>query len=135
MSTHCDFSALGGGRYALKGDVGFETVTDLLERSRDPFSREQRIELDFSGVTSSDSAALALLIEWIRMARARGIQIAFTRLPGQLLALAGISDLDDVFAELSTDPSGRADQKSSSASPSSSHSSSISSGSIGGSPS
>ena len=133
MAAACELESLGDGRYALSGDLGFENVPAVLEKSREAFSRERKIEIDLSGVTSSDSAALALLIEWIRLARARDVPIVYAGLPDLLLALAGISDLDEVFAAVTRDaPAG---QGSSDASSSSSHSSSNSRGSIGGSPS
>lgn len=132
MASGCQFESLGDGRYALSGDLGFESVPAVLVKSRDAFRRERRIEVDFSGVTSSDSAALALLIEWIRLARAGDVSIVYEGLPDQLLALAGISDLDEVFAEVTR--AAPADQGSSGPA-SSSHSSSKSSGSSGGSPS
>jgi phospholipid transport system transporter-binding protein len=133
MPQDCEFKSVGDGRYAVSGDLGFESVPDVLEKSRGIFERGEGIEVDLSGVTSSDSAALALLIEWIRLAREREIPIVYAGLPDQLLALAGISDLDDVFAELTR--GARVAQGSPDASSSSSHSSSSSRGSIGGSPS
>lgn len=100
MAIGCELASLGGGRYALRGDLGFENVAELLDESQAPFGREPRIEVDLSGVKSSDSAALALLIEWIRLARDREVPIVYTGLPDQLIALAGISDLDEMFAEV-----------------------------------
>ena len=132
MARRCVLAGQGDGRYTVSGDLGFEAVPDLLEESRAPFSAEQRIEVDLSGVESSDSAGLALLIEWIRMARARGVPIEYTGVPDQLMALARISDLDGLFER---NAPVMPDQRSSSVSSSSSHSSSSSSGSTGGSPS
>ena len=43
-----------------------------------------------------DSSAVALLLEWLRQAKARGTTLAFVNLPASLLALArlyGVSDL------------------------------------------
>ena len=103
MAKGCELTSLGDGRYALTGDLGFENVAELLEESRGPFARNEHIEVDLSGVKSSDSAALALLIEWIRLARARHVKIVYRGLPDQLISLAGISDLDDLFEDVSPD--------------------------------
>jgi phospholipid transport system transporter-binding protein len=46
--------------------------------------------IDFSSVTEADSAALALLLDWSRRARASGAQIHLRSLPPGLAALADV---------------------------------------------
>jgi len=135
MSTReCDLKALGEGRFAVAGDLDFETAAQLLECSTDIFRNAPRIDVDMSGVRSSDSAGLALLIEWVRRARARHLEIEFHGMPAQLRALIGISDLEDLFPDGA--PAGQAPAHSEPVEPSSSlQSSSSSSGSSGGLPS
>jgi phospholipid transport system transporter-binding protein len=130
----CALEALGEGRFAVAGDLDFETAADLLECSLADFKDAPRIEADLSAVRSSDSAGLALLIEWVRLARARGIPIEFHGIPAQLRALIGISELEALFPDSATQHAA-GDQGESVPSSSSPQSSSRSSGSSGGLPS
>ena len=50
-----------------------------------------------AGVTRCDSAAVALLLEWVRLAESRGARIAFRSLPRALEAIASISDVEDLL--------------------------------------
>ena len=49
------------------------------------------------GVTDGDSAGLALLIEWLRLAKDAQRSIQFANMPGQIGALARISEVDDLL--------------------------------------
>jgi phospholipid transport system transporter-binding protein len=56
-----------------------------------------KLEIDCSGVTVSDSAGLAVLLEWLTMAKRAGRSLRYTRLPEGLTALARISDLQQLL--------------------------------------
>jgi phospholipid transport system transporter-binding protein len=56
------------------------------------------IEIDCSGVTAGDSAGLAVLLEWLGLAKQAGRQLHYTHLPQDLTALAGISELQELLA-------------------------------------
>jgi len=73
------------------------TVGELLKQSKDRFANEKDIEVDFAGVTDGDSAGLALLIEWLRVAKESGSKLQFANVPGQITALARISEVDDLL--------------------------------------
>ncbi len=53
------------------------------------------------GVGESDSAGLALLIEWLRLARQRAKTIHFANVPAQIEALARISEVEDLIGAAS----------------------------------
>jgi phospholipid transport system transporter-binding protein len=90
--------ALGGGRFRVSGTLDAGTVTALLKQSADRFFRDAApILVDLAGVTESDSAGLALLIEWLRMAREKGCAIQFANIPAQINALARISEVEDLL--------------------------------------
>ena len=55
------------------------------------------ILVDLGGVGASDSAGLALLIEWLRVARQGGQAIRFANVPAQIEALARISEVEDLL--------------------------------------
>ncbi len=55
----------GGGKFALGGRMAFDTAGQILFDSEELFEEHTRIEVDLSGVNHTDSAGLALLLEWI----------------------------------------------------------------------
>lgn len=52
---------------------------------------------DFSGVTSMDSAAVAVLLGWQRAARARNLALSFINVPATLQRLAGVYGVADLL--------------------------------------
>jgi phospholipid transport system transporter-binding protein len=90
--------ALGGGRFRVSGVLDAYTVVDVLEQSEERFATDQEITVDLAGVSEGDSAGLALLIEWLRVARGRGQRIRFLNIPAQINALARISEVEDLLA-------------------------------------
>jgi phospholipid transport system transporter-binding protein len=54
-------------------------------------------EIDCSGVTSADSAGLAVLIDWLGVAKRTGRRLRYTQLPEGLTALARISELAELL--------------------------------------
>ncbi len=91
---------LGGGRLRLSGELSFRTVPDLLKQSRDSFEGASRFHLDLSGVTRTDSAGLALLLEWLQACRRRQQDLLLQDLPESLAAIARISNLDRLLERL-----------------------------------
>jgi phospholipid transport system transporter-binding protein len=83
----------------LEGNLSYETIPGVLAETAQFAARTDLpvgIRIDFSGVTGVDSAAVALLLEWRRMALARGKTLVFENLPPNLLALAhlyGVAEL------------------------------------------
>ena len=91
------FEAAGPGRYRVTGPLHFDTVAEALEASRDLFGEHKEVELDLKGVESTDSAGLALLVEWAGQAQREGRHLVFRHLPAQALALARISEVDKLL--------------------------------------
>ena len=59
---------LGDGLFRLSGEMTFQTCGRILRESEPAFEEHTRIEVDLSGVSRTDSAGLALLLEWITWA-------------------------------------------------------------------
>lgn len=89
--------ALGNGRFKVSGALNAETVTDLLERSEAAFKDSGSLEIDLANVPEGDSAGLALLIEWLRLAGQRQQTIRFKNVPAQIAALARISEVENLL--------------------------------------
>lgn len=86
------------GVYTVRGEMVFDTVSALLEQGRAMFGAGgPALRLDLREVVRADSAGLALLLEWLKAARRGGQDIVFLNVPAQMLAMANISDLDQVL--------------------------------------
>lgn len=86
------------GVVKVSGELTFATVTRLLEQSR-PLLQQAKgwLVVELAGVGRVDSAGLALLIQWMRMAQEQGVDILFRHVPPQLLEIARASDLDQII--------------------------------------
>jgi phospholipid transport system transporter-binding protein len=87
----------GAGRLAASGELDFSTAAAALEAGLRLIRPGERFTIDLGGITAGDSAGLAVLVEWISAAQARGATIAYERVPAQILAIARISELDGLL--------------------------------------
>ena len=85
------------GRLALSGPLVFATAGELLDAGRSMFAGTSGVSIDLSGVTKVDSAGLALLLEWLRLGQAEGRSVRFTALPEKLLAIARLSNVEEML--------------------------------------
>jgi phospholipid transport system transporter-binding protein len=92
-----ELKELGEGRFALLGEMTFDTAEKILRTSEAPFERYTRIEVDFHDVTDSDSAGLALLLEWITWANHTVREIRFVSLPERIVAIAKTTEVDNLL--------------------------------------
>lgn len=88
----------GDGRFALSGEVGFGNAATLLAEGLRSFGDKDPVEVDLSGVTHADSAGVALLIEWVAALRDTRREIRFSAIPGQVLAIARLSGVDEFLS-------------------------------------
>ena len=88
---------LGDGHFALAGEMSFETAERILQVSERPFEEHTRLEVDLSGVTMSDSAGLALLLEWITWANHTVREIRYSGMPDRVLAIAKTTEVDELL--------------------------------------
>lgn len=92
-----EFEDRGEGRFAVRGDLSFQTVVGALEESRELFSSYATLEIDLGEVRRADSAGLALLLEWVNWARNSAREIRFHRVPAQIISIAQISEVEDML--------------------------------------
>jgi phospholipid transport system transporter-binding protein len=95
--AHPDLESIAPGVYRLRGELSFAGVPDLLRDSAAWFGANSDISVDLAGVTHSNSAGLALLIEWLRLARHHNSRIRFRNIPAQMLAIAKVSGVDTLL--------------------------------------
>ncbi len=88
---------LGDGHFALAGEVTFDTAEKILRASEQPFEEHTRLEIDLSGVTLSDSAGLALLLEWVTWANHTVREIRYSGMPERVMAIAKTTEVDDLL--------------------------------------
>lgn len=83
----------GDGLFRLLGRIDYDSVPSLWATSSMLFEGQPRITVDLGEVDYSDSAAVALLLAWTRLARSQGHEIEFLKPPPQLLSLVNLSAL------------------------------------------
>ncbi|MEM1263958.1 MAG: STAS domain-containing protein [Pseudomonadota bacterium] len=88
---------LGKGRFALHGDMTFTTVGQILDRSETMFEDHTELDVDLSGVTRTDSAGLALLLEWINWANHSVREIRFRNVPDKICRIARATEVEDLL--------------------------------------
>lgn len=87
----------GGGKFALNGSMTFDTAGEILRDSEEMFEEHTRIEMDLAGVTDTDSAGLALLLEWITWANHTVREIRFVGTPEKIDAIAKTTEVDHLL--------------------------------------
>ena len=88
---------LGNGQFALSGRMSFDTAGQILAQSEELFEEHTLLEVDLSGVTHTDSAGLALLLEWITWANHTVREIRFNGKPDKIDAIAKTTEVDDLL--------------------------------------
>jgi len=80
----------------LGGPVNLGNVARLLDEGRQHLDEGVRT-VDLSEVTELDSAALALLLTWLRDAKAKKRELAFANLPDSLQTIARLYGVDGLL--------------------------------------
>lgn len=83
----------------LEGDLVLATAAGALTELLAALPASGSLAVDLAGVRGSDSAGLAVLVEWRAEAGRRGVHLRLCHPPPGLQALARLSDLDaELFA-------------------------------------
>ena len=85
-----------GERLVLSGAVTLGNVAALLDEGRRHVDEGVRT-VDLGEVSEMDSALLALLLAWLREARARGQSLEFVRPPQALRTIARLYGVDGLI--------------------------------------
>ncbi len=80
----------------LSGTLTLDTVSSQIN-ALDATLAQGAASVDFSGVTATDSSAVALLLEWSRRARARGVSLQLHAVPDSLRSLIAVYGLTELL--------------------------------------
>ena len=87
------------GRFAARGALNFANArkarSEGLLALRTSGARD--LEVDCSGIAHSDSAGLAVLLDWMAIMKREGRPLCFAHLPSGLLAVARISGVEEML--------------------------------------
>jgi len=84
-------------RIVLSGPLTLANVAQVLEEGRRHLA-EGAATVDLAEVSELDSSALALLLAWLREAKAAGRSIVFANLPESLQTIARLYGVQDLLA-------------------------------------
>jgi len=90
------FQAVRPDVYRLATPMTFATVAALRAPGAALIAAAagRALTFDLEAVTGVDSAGLALLIDWLAIARARSCQLSYSRPPETLRSLARLSEVE-----------------------------------------
>lgn len=87
-------SEVDDGHFVVKGNLTFASIDKDILKSFNFLKSEKSVTIDLSQVHTTDSAGLALMIEWLKFCRKHAVELHFENIPLQLLALAKLSGFD-----------------------------------------
>ena len=98
-STVFEIAAGTDGRAHVRGSLTFATARRARSEGLEKFQKcgARACEVDCSGITRSDSAGLSVLLDWLALAKRDGRSLRYVNLPVGLLAIARISDVDELL--------------------------------------
>ena len=91
------FEVMDGERSRVLGSLHFTTVSALLSVGSDAIEGGHATVIDLAEVKASDSSGLALLIEWLRVAKRSSHALHYENIPSQLQQLARLSEVEELL--------------------------------------
>ncbi|MBI3899972.1 MAG: STAS domain-containing protein [Gammaproteobacteria bacterium] len=86
------------GVIAVAGELTFNTVPDVFQQSGGWFAKANGpVTIDLSELRRTDSAGLALMLEWLNCARAAGRELKLVHVPEQMRSLIRLSGLNQAL--------------------------------------
>ena len=97
-------------KYIISGIVDFSTVPELLQQASALFSAikkpgdspsiSRQVTIDLSQVKKSNSAALALMLEVVKSAQQKKLEVHFENLPNTVLTIAKAYGVENEIRDL-----------------------------------
>jgi phospholipid transport system transporter-binding protein len=87
------------GRFVARGPLTFATARQAREQGLHCLASAaaRELEVDCGGISASDSAGLAVLLDWLGAMKRAGRALRYAHLPQDLLALGRISEVDELL--------------------------------------
>ena len=82
------------GLVKIEGILDFNTVKSLKNQTIGLFKGASEIQFDLSAVSQSNSAALALMLEWLKIAEKNQVSLSFSNFPEHLRQLARVYGIE-----------------------------------------
>jgi phospholipid transport system transporter-binding protein len=79
----------------VKGALTFASI-DVKTLEKIDFKQREQLTIDLSEIVNSNSAGLALIIEWKKLSKQHNTRLMLTHIPKQLTLLAELSGLKDL---------------------------------------
>jgi phospholipid transport system transporter-binding protein len=100
LSAQYQIGLQADGRVSVTGELTFATARGARSLGRKVLESQTgpEVRVDCSGISRGDSAGLAVLLDWLASARASGQHLRYENLPQQIVAIAEISELDELLA-------------------------------------
>jgi phospholipid transport system transporter-binding protein len=86
-----------GATLRVCGELNFASVAELWRASGPLFATDPPTRIDLGGVSHSNSAGVALLVEWMAQVRRHQRELVFLNVPAQMRAIIQVADLDAVL--------------------------------------
>lgn len=99
VATNSQLVGRGEGRFALSGELNFDTVPGILRESEREFANQRELSIDLAEVTKANSAGMALLLEWRSRARSNGLELSYSNVPKSIQQIAKVCDVDLLIAD------------------------------------
>lgn len=87
-TTTSQLQPRAGGDWTLDGELTFTTVPVLYQQARSAFAGSWPATIDLAGVVRVDSAGVALIIDWLRLARDSRQSMEIRNVPQHMLSIA-----------------------------------------------
>jgi phospholipid transport system transporter-binding protein len=95
-----------GDRFQVSGRLTIDVVTALFDSGLPPDVKSALV-VDLGQVEAVDSAAVSLLLSWLRRAQRDHVSLCFSNIPDNLMSLArmyGVAEFIPLCQEVSTQP-------------------------------
>jgi len=89
--------AIDGDVLSVSGAVDFNTARQILEQVQAKLVQGGPGIIDLGGVNSTNSAGLAVMVEWLSVAKREGLEIKFRNVPSGLKELAKVCQVDELL--------------------------------------
>ena len=83
--------------YEVAGDMTFERATEVFDSIDLSVIDHDEVTINLSAVRQSDSAALAIMLEWANQARIARKTVNFSHVPDQLMRLIELTRLEKIL--------------------------------------